>query len=176
MKKKDDDWIKGVDKSIKSRGTEGKCTPITKPGCTGRAKALAKTFKKMAKKRDNEVESKDERLTQDSIEYKKMGLYLAEALGFRVDEIAPVIAAVGRVVAKKALGAAATKGAALLTDREKKKKELKAQAASDVDLEEGKIMNAYVRSLMEWEAGPTAKRIAGQAGNEEGRMLSLIHI
>jgi len=26
-------------------------TPITKPGCTGRAKALAKTFKKMAKKR-----------------------------------------------------------------------------------------------------------------------------
>jgi len=37
--------------SIKARGTEGKCTPITKPGCTGRAKALAKTFKKMAKKR-----------------------------------------------------------------------------------------------------------------------------
>ena len=30
---------------------KGKCTPITKPGCTGRAKALAKTFKKMAKKR-----------------------------------------------------------------------------------------------------------------------------
>jgi len=29
----------------------GKCTPITKKGCTGRAKALAKTFKKMAKKR-----------------------------------------------------------------------------------------------------------------------------
>ena len=31
--------------------TKGKCTPITKKGCTGRAKALAKTFKKMAKKR-----------------------------------------------------------------------------------------------------------------------------
>ena len=37
--------------SIKRRGTKGKCTPITKKGCTGRAKALAKTFKKMAKKR-----------------------------------------------------------------------------------------------------------------------------
>ena len=46
-------WIQKVNKSIKERGTEGKCTPITKPGCTGRAKALAKTFKKMAKKRKN---------------------------------------------------------------------------------------------------------------------------
>mgnify|MGYP003625120043 FL=1 len=45
------DWIQGVNKSIKKRGTKGKCTPITKPGCTGRAKALAKTFKKMAKRR-----------------------------------------------------------------------------------------------------------------------------
>ena len=44
-------WIQGVNKSIKKRGTKGKCTPITKKGCTGRAKALAKTFKKMAKKR-----------------------------------------------------------------------------------------------------------------------------
>jgi hypothetical protein len=44
-------WISDVTKSIKRRGTEGKCTPITKPGCTGRAKTLAKTFKKMAKAR-----------------------------------------------------------------------------------------------------------------------------
>jgi hypothetical protein len=44
-------WIGDVTASIKRRGTEGKCTPITKPGCTGRAKALAKTFKKMAKAR-----------------------------------------------------------------------------------------------------------------------------
>jgi len=47
----DKNWIQDVNKSIKARGTKGKCTPITKPGCTGRAKALAKTFKKMAKKR-----------------------------------------------------------------------------------------------------------------------------
>ena len=48
---KDGKWIQKVNKSIKARGTKGKCTPLTKPGCTGRAKALAKTFKKMAKKR-----------------------------------------------------------------------------------------------------------------------------
>jgi len=47
----DGKWIQKVDASIKRRGTKGKCTPITKPGCTGRAKALAKTFKKMAAKR-----------------------------------------------------------------------------------------------------------------------------
>jgi hypothetical protein len=45
----DKKWIQKATASIKRRGTEGKCTPITKPGCTGRAKALAKTFKKMAK-------------------------------------------------------------------------------------------------------------------------------
>ncbi len=44
-------WIQQVNKSIAKRGTKGKCTPITKPGCTGRAKALAKTFKKMARRR-----------------------------------------------------------------------------------------------------------------------------
>ena len=48
---KDGKWIQKVNKSIKARGTKGKCTPITKPGCTGRAKALAKTFKKMARER-----------------------------------------------------------------------------------------------------------------------------
>ena len=49
----DSRWSQKATKSIKERGTKGKCTPITKPGCTGRAKALAKTFKKMAKKRKN---------------------------------------------------------------------------------------------------------------------------
>ena len=44
-------WIQKATASIKKRGTKGKCTPITKPGCTGRAKALAKTFKKMARER-----------------------------------------------------------------------------------------------------------------------------
>ena len=47
----DKNWIQKATASIKRRKTKGKCTPITKPGCTGRAKTLAKTFKKMAKKR-----------------------------------------------------------------------------------------------------------------------------
>ena len=46
-------WIQDATASIKRRGTKGKCTPITKKGCTGRAKALAMTFKKMAKKRSS---------------------------------------------------------------------------------------------------------------------------
>ena len=49
--KVDKNWIQDVNKSIKKRGTKGKCTPITKPGCTGRAKALALTFKKMGRAR-----------------------------------------------------------------------------------------------------------------------------
>jgi hypothetical protein len=47
----DKKWIQKATASIKRRGTAGKCTPITKPGCTGKAKALAKTFKKIAKNR-----------------------------------------------------------------------------------------------------------------------------
>ena len=50
-KVKDKNWIQDVNKSIKKRGTKGKCTPITKKGCTGRAKALAMTFKKMGRAR-----------------------------------------------------------------------------------------------------------------------------
>jgi hypothetical protein len=46
---KDGKWMQKVSASIKRRGTEGKCTPITKPGCTGKAKTLALTFKKIAK-------------------------------------------------------------------------------------------------------------------------------
>ena len=51
VKAKDGKWIQKATASIKKRGTAGKCTPITKPGCTGKAKALAKTFKKIAAKR-----------------------------------------------------------------------------------------------------------------------------
>ena len=49
-KKKDKKWMQKASASIKKRGTKGKCTPITKKGCTGKAKALAKTFKAIAKK------------------------------------------------------------------------------------------------------------------------------
>lgn len=50
-KKKDKKWMQKVSASIKKRGTKGKCTPITKKTCTGKAKTLAKTFKKIAAKR-----------------------------------------------------------------------------------------------------------------------------
>ena len=55
------DWINKAADSIEDRGTEGKCTPITKKGCTGRAKALAKTFKKIGRKRDAAIVSKKEK-------------------------------------------------------------------------------------------------------------------
>ena len=45
----DKKWMQKAAASIKKRGTAGKCKPITKPGCTGKAKTLAKTFKKIAK-------------------------------------------------------------------------------------------------------------------------------
>lgn len=47
----DKKWMQKAAASIKRRGTAGKCTPITKPGCTGKAKTLAMTFKKIAKAR-----------------------------------------------------------------------------------------------------------------------------
>ena len=46
----EDDWIhKAVDPDH-----EGYCTPMTKPTCTPKRKALAKRFKKAAKKKDRE--------------------------------------------------------------------------------------------------------------------------
>ena len=55
-KEEKEDWIGDAEDDIKRRGTKGKCTPITKKGCTGKAKALAKTFKKMAKRKKNEAQ------------------------------------------------------------------------------------------------------------------------
>lgn len=48
---KSKNWIQKATKSIKERGTEGKCTPISKPGCTGKARQLALTFRKLSKRR-----------------------------------------------------------------------------------------------------------------------------
>lgn len=72
--KKGDKWIQGAEADINRRGTEGKCTPITKPGCTGKAKALAKTFKKMAKKRGKDIKAKDESLTREQVGTLKRAL------------------------------------------------------------------------------------------------------
>jgi len=48
-KAKDGKWMQKAAASIKKRGTAGKCTPITKKECSGKAKTLALTFKKIAK-------------------------------------------------------------------------------------------------------------------------------
>jgi len=45
----DKKWMQKASASIKKRGTAGKCTPITKKECSGKAKTLALTFKKIAK-------------------------------------------------------------------------------------------------------------------------------
>ena len=98
-------------------------------------------------------------------------------LAYRIDELLPALAAgaarVGAVVgrgvasvgkaavgmvkkkvAKKAIASA--QGVATGGDTAKKQAELGQQAASDKDLEENKMTNAYVRRLMEME-GPTDK-------------------
>jgi hypothetical protein len=46
---KNNKWMQKAAASIKKRGTSGKCTPITKKECSGKAKTLALTFKKIAK-------------------------------------------------------------------------------------------------------------------------------
>ena len=73
----------------------------------------------------------------------------------RVDEIAPVLVGIGRVAAgmvkrkaaKKAIASA--QGVATGGDTAKKQAELGQQAASDRDLEETKMNNAYLNKLME---------------------------
>ena len=50
MATKKKNWIQKVNKSIKKRGTKGKCTPITKKGCTGKAKLLLRLLKRWLKK------------------------------------------------------------------------------------------------------------------------------
>ena len=55
LAEKDDKWIQGAEEDIEKRGTEGVCTgdkfggPTCKPGT--KRYNLAKTFRKMAKKR-----------------------------------------------------------------------------------------------------------------------------
>mgnify|MGYP005816281751 FL=1 len=151
-------------------------------------------------------------------EYKRMGLYLAEAMGYRIDELLPAVAAMaGRAVVGKVAGKIVGKGLGLKSDKDKKKEELAAQdksaevqeegkaavikkaltkvaknpkvraavlragsqvATSMADKEEkktqteGKIMNSYVKKLMEYQVGPTAKRIEAKSPGGEGSRMS----
>lgn len=72
-------WIQKATASIKRRGTEGKCTPITKPGCTGKAKALAKTFKAMAAKRKKAQDGVTVKPKEKKIDYVALDKKVAQA-------------------------------------------------------------------------------------------------
>jgi hypothetical protein len=174
-----------------------------------------------AKKYGKKLIKKNKQTPENSSRaYKQIGLVLAEAMGHRVDEIAPLAAAGGvaaRVVgsqvlrrgavalgrkaapgtAKRGLSVAARKtakdpdkmktlGAGLkagykeikdkftgagdegtIPDDKEAEEELKAQSNSDKDLGEGKIMNKYVRTLVEKKAwtppeGMTTSKSPGQ--------------
>ena len=56
-KKGDKDWIQ---KAVNPKH-KGYCTPMTKATCTPKRKALAKTFKKMGRKKDKAITAKDEK-------------------------------------------------------------------------------------------------------------------
>ena len=85
------DWIQDAEEDIEKRGTKGKCTPITKEGCTGKAKALAKTFKKMSKRTKNESAVDDDLARQKKLQQtidrneKLAGRTKEESVGPAVD-------------------------------------------------------------------------------------------
>ena len=85
------DWIQDAEEDIEKRGTKGKCTPITKEGCTGKAKASAKTFKKMSKRTKNESAVDDDLARQKRLQQtidrneKLAGRTKKESVGSAVD-------------------------------------------------------------------------------------------
>ena len=187
--------------------------------------------KEVADKRKRQRPIKTVTKVNSSTEYKRLGLYLAEAMGYRVDEIAilaplgAAAAAAGGVAARiaagvgkgavgaakagaKAVGGALKTGGKMAKEMAKRKaiqmaKDRIAQKAQGNQAEEedggsyasgerraeelikqkkeeqkkeelqgeGKIMNSYVKKLMEWKAGPIARRVASQSpAGAEGRM------
>jgi len=73
---KDSNWIQGAEKDIEKRGTEGVCTgdKFGGPSCPPGSKRynLAKTFKKMGKKRDKETVSKKEKAEKNESMWSNM--------------------------------------------------------------------------------------------------------
>ena len=112
---------------------------------------------------------------REMTEYQRIGAVLAEAMGYRVDEIAaaiiPALTTGAKVVGPMIASKLVDKGVESAADKLKKKKELAAQAASDKELKESETMNKFVKKLMEWKAGPIASRIAKDSpAGAEGRM------
>ena len=159
----------------------------------------------LAAKRKRQRSIKTATKVNSSTEYKRLGLCLAEAMGFKIDEIAAaVIAPVAKVAAtlaaKKVVGKAKKKrgedenaevqeektqktkpssgderaGELIMTIRKNagyKGDDVKPLSTRKKKVQEGKIMNRYVKKLMEWKAGPIARRVASQSpAGAEGRM------
>ena len=98
-----------------------------------------------------EQEETDERLTQDSIEYKKMGILIADSLGYRVDEVAPLIIKAGvHLIKKKAIDMAKEKAMEMAN---KKAAEMAAGKKEEPQLAHTEFKNSYLRSLMEVRYG-----------------------
>ena len=97
-------------------------------------------------------------------EYKRIGALMAEALGYRVDEIAPVVGLAARTIGKKVIGGMAKKAA-------KKGAEMAADKMKPEQQEESYIYPYYMLALHIAEAAdegfvksPLAKRAAATSG------------
>lgn len=123
------------------------------------ATKFAKKHKKMA----SDVTPQTGKLP-DHTEYKRIGALMAEALGHRVDEIAPVVGLAARAVGKKVIGGMAKKAA-------KKGAEMAADKMKPEQQEESYIYPYYMLALHIAEAAdegfvksPLAKRAAATSG------------
>ena len=92
------------------------------PRAAKQAKKDVKT-PRTQQKDSNDPNVKPASLKNDHTEYKRMGAMMAEALGYRVDEIAPIAAAAGRL----AMGAAKKKAVGMVADRMKRREQEKEQ-------------------------------------------------
>lgn len=102
----------------------------------------------------------------DHTEYKRIGALMAEALGYRVDEIAPVVGLAARTIGKKVIGGMAKKAA-------KKGAEMAADKMKPEQQEESYIYPYYMLALYLAEAAdegfvksPLAKKAAATSGAE----------
>ena len=100
----------------------------------------------------------------DHTEYKRIGALMAEALGYRVDEIAPVVGLAAKTIGKKVIGGMAKKAA-------KKGAEMAADKMKPEQQEESYIYPYYMLALHIAEAAdegfvksPLAKRAAATSG------------
>ena len=135
-----------------SGGKTGKPTPQGRLLKSGTRRRTA-----MAADRVRDHTAGPKRKLPDHTEYKRIGALMAEALGYRVDEIAPVVGLAAKAVGKKVIGnmtkKAAKKGAEI--EEEEQRQEM----ASNDELKKRKAardkMNKKIGSMF---AGPSVRK------------------